>query len=62
MITPKIEALHRLIDWLNVRLNEKSKMSKLGLDKSEIKDNPLLTGFIQAVVTFILALIWIQMV
>lgn len=40
MRTPEIEAIHTLIDWLNVRLNEKSKMPKLGLDMSEIKDNP----------------------
>jgi len=40
MRTPKIEALHRLIDFLNARLNEKSKIVKLGLDASSLKSNP----------------------
>lgn len=48
MRTPKIEALHRLIDWLNARLDEKSKISKLGLDCSPLGNNPWLTGFIEA--------------
>jgi len=48
MRTPKIEALHRLIDWLNARLDEKLKISKLGLDHSSLGDNPWLTGFIEA--------------
>lgn len=46
--TPKIEALHRLIDWLNARLDEKSKIVKLGLDNSSLGNNPWLTGFIEA--------------
>ena len=29
MRTPKIEALHRLIDWLNARLKDKTNISKL---------------------------------
>lgn len=48
MRTPKVEALYRLIDWLNARLDEKSKITKLGLDQSFLKNNPWLTGFIEA--------------
>lgn len=48
MRTPKIEALGRLMDWLNARLDEKSKMVKLGLDNSSLGNNPWLTGFIEA--------------
>lgn len=48
MITPKIEALYRLIDWLNTRLDDKSKLSKLSLDNSPLGNNPWLTGFIEA--------------
>ena len=48
MKTPKIEALHRLIDWLNARSGENLKMSKLGLDHSSLGNNPWLTGFIEA--------------
>lgn len=48
MRTPKIEALHRLIDWLNARLEDKTKISKLGLDNSSLGNNPWLTGFIEA--------------
>nr|QBM31470.1 hypothetical protein [Arthrobotrys musiformis] len=48
MRTPKIEALHRLIDWLNARLDEKSKLPKLGLDNSLLGNNPWLTGFLEA--------------
>nr|QCW06881.1 hypothetical protein [Drechslerella brochopaga] len=48
MRTPKIEALYRLIDWLNARSNEKSKLSKLGLDNSSLGNNPWLTGFLEA--------------
>ena len=42
MRTPKIEALHRLIDWLNAKdaLVKKSQISKLGLDSSSLGDNP----------------------
>lgn len=46
MRTPKIEALYRLIDWLNARDN--AKIVKLGLDSSSLGDNPWLTGFIEA--------------
>ena len=33
MRTPKIEALHRLFDWLNARSTEGLELTKLGLDK-----------------------------
>src|SRR6185436_1138060 len=42
--TPKIEALHRLIDWLNKR-NEYEIIPKLGLDKSSIDSNSWLAVF-----------------
>lgn len=48
MRTPKIEALHRLIDWLNARSNGKSQIIKLGLDNSSLGSNPWLTGFIES--------------
>ena len=48
MRTPKIESLHRLIDWLNARSGENLKMSKLGLDHSSLGNNPWLTGFLEA--------------
>lgn len=61
MRTPKIEALHRLIDWLNARTssplqaNKKTmlrclipKIEKLGLDESSLGDNPWLSGFLEA--------------
>nr|YP_010119096.1 LAGLIDADG endonuclease domain-containing protein [Erysiphe necator]QQY98209.1 LAGLIDADG endonuclease domain-containing protein [Erysiphe necator] len=48
MRTPKIEALHRLIDFFNARLNEKPKMIKLGLDNSPMGNNPWLAGFLEA--------------
>ena len=48
MRTPKIQAHHRLIDWLNARLGEKPKIVKLGLDNSSLGNNPWLTGFLEA--------------
>lgn len=52
MRTPKIEALHRLIDWLNarnLRLQFKNpKIPKLELDNSNLGDNPWLSGFIDS--------------
>jgi LAGLIDADG endonuclease len=49
MRTPKIEALYRLIDWLNAKSNIKSKnIIKLGLDNSHLGNNPWLSGFIEA--------------
>jgi len=34
MRTPKIEALYRLIDWLNARSKDGFKISKLNLENS----------------------------
>jgi hypothetical protein len=57
MRTPKIEALYRLIDWLNVRFisasfhklpNNKSKIIKLDLDSSPLGNSSWLSGFIEA--------------
>lgn len=49
MRTPKIEALHRLIDWLNSRFDTKKEyMVKLGLDNSNLNTNSWLAGFIEA--------------
>lgn len=39
MRTPKIEALHRLIDWLNARTTDGFKIYKLGLDNSGLGSN-----------------------
>lgn len=47
MRTPKIEALHRLIDWLNARSNN-PQILKLGLDNSSLGSNPWLAGFIES--------------
>lgn len=51
MRTPKIESLHRLIDWFNNE-NIKNKnydyIKKFTLDKSSISDNSWLSGFIDA--------------
>ena len=47
MRTPKIEALHRLIDWLNNR-PENKQLIKLGIDSSAISSNSWLSGFIEA--------------
>lgn len=43
MRTPKIEALHRAIDWLNKY--ENTKLIKQDLDKSDINSNSWLAGF-----------------
>jgi len=50
MRTPKIEALHRLIDWLNARTTdgENKQIYKLSLDKSWLGSNPWLSGFIES--------------
>lgn len=40
MRTPKIEALYRLIDWLNAKYKDKPEIVKLGLDPSELGSNP----------------------
>lgn len=46
MRTPKIEALHRLIHWLNAK--NKTQLTKLGLDYTSLGSNPWLAGFIEA--------------
>jgi len=48
MRTPKIEALHRLINWLNVKSIDNKKLPKLGLDNSPLGNNPWLAGFIES--------------
>lgn len=48
MRTPKIKALHRLIDWLNGRSTDGFKLTKLDLDKTYLGNNPWLTGFIES--------------
>jgi hypothetical protein len=52
MRTPKIEALHRLIDWLNNRTSKLQlkikEIPKLGLDKSNLDSNAWLSGFLEA--------------
>lgn len=48
MRTPKIEALYRLIDWLNARSTDNIKLPKLGSDNSSLGSNPWLTGFIES--------------
>lgn len=47
MRTPKIEALHRLIDWLNQKDVEENILKKK-LDSSPIESNAWLPGFIEA--------------
>ena len=46
MRTPKIHALHNLIDWLNNKLS--LNIQKKGLDNSDINSNSWLAGFIDA--------------
>ena len=46
MRTPKIEALHRAIHWINE--NDKSSIPCLGLDLSSIESNSWLAGFTDA--------------
>lgn len=54
MRTPKIEALHRIIEWLNTKstlsklLLNKPLISKQGLDVSSLGNNPWLSGFLEA--------------
>lgn len=48
MRTPKIGALHRLIEWLNAKSTDGFKLTKLGLDNSSLGSNPWLAGFIEA--------------
>lgn len=46
MRTPKIEALHRMIDWFN--LNNKTELNPLALDYTPILSNYWLAGLIDA--------------
>ena len=46
MRTPKIEALHRLISWLNLNRNESIPL--LGKDESPLRDSPWLSGMLEA--------------
>nr|AYE93201.1 LAGLIDADG homing endonuclease [Termitomyces sp.] len=48
MRTPKIEALHRLTDWLNARHKDEFKLTKLGIDNTSLGSNPWLAGFIES--------------
>lgn len=47
MRTPKINALYKLIDWLNKRFNELN-IIKAPIDKTALIDNAWLSGFIEA--------------
>ena len=46
MRTPKIEALHRLINWYNNRYN--TKISIIGLDETPLQSNSWLSGMLVA--------------
>lgn len=48
MRTPKIEALYKLIDWMNSRQSQDSVISKLPLNLEPLGSNPWLSGFIDA--------------
>lgn len=48
MRTPKIEALYRLIDFLNARHTDSLNLTKLGLDYSSLGSNAWLSGFIES--------------
>lgn len=48
--TPKIEALHRIINWLNK--NQDKLIPMLDLDKSNLGSNAWLSGFIESDGTF----------
>lgn len=47
MRTPKIEALHRLIDWLNKR-KDFNNITKLELDSTPLESNAWLSGLLEA--------------
>jgi len=47
MRTPKIEALHRLVDWFNNR-SDFENLPKLNIDKSSLGSNAWLSGFLEA--------------
>lgn len=46
MRTPKIEALHRLIEWFNHKHNYNIPL--LGIDTSNLSQNAWLAGFLDA--------------
>lgn len=46
MRTPKIEALHRLINWFNQKHN--TLITPFGLDNTPLQDNSWLSGFFDA--------------
>ena len=46
MITPKVEALHRLINWFNLKYN--TNIIALTLDNTNLQDNNWLAGFLDA--------------
>lgn len=48
MRTPKIEALHRLIDYFNGRSEVSRQIPKLGLNTGPLDDNPWLSGYLEA--------------
>lgn len=48
MRTPKIEALHRLIEWLNTNKELTNPLLPLGLDTSPLSSNNWLSGILDA--------------
>ena len=54
--TPKIEALHRLIDYFNLK-NEHEKLNVIGLDDSSLDSNAWLSGFCDADASFSFSLL-----
>ena len=44
---PKINALYRLIDWINNRENKDSTIPKLPLNTESLASNPWLSGFLE---------------
>jgi len=52
MRTPKIEALHRMINWFNLKNNQNFPL--LGLDNTPLKNSSWLAGFLEADASFYL--------
>ena len=50
--TPKIEALHRLINWLNLKYD--TNIPILGIDSTPFKDSSWLSGILEADSSFYL--------
>ena len=50
--TPKIEALHRLINWLNLKYD--TNVPILGIDSTPFKDSSWLSGILEADSSFYL--------